>query len=298
MSAFAPQTTRGRAVAGPLSFQPHRVVPSQATGAIRSPLFSKKDLAGTNNKRPVGVTQRTRALVQSCFRAIRGQLRRRIVLAYAATLFSLGVLGGGALPAHASSTAAAATSSPIERVLQKTSPSIDQMIDRYVKEHMFDDDTYDPVESVYREAYDDATRGSYPRALREVTGLSLTGSQEAAASTSNEGGNALLKKLNIGGLLTSTLGALQSKAGLSESAAIMVLAGVFVVAGPCAFLFSGMIIGGMSKRNMNKVMKKRYGDTYTVDATPKAEEDVEAPDDDDEDDAEEDDDDDDEGDDE
>jgi hypothetical protein len=48
-------------------------------------------------------------------------------------------------------------------------------------------------------------------------------------------------------------------------------------------LFGMMMIGGVSKRNMNKVMKQRYGDTYTVDATIKPEEDVEAPDDEDDD---------------
>jgi hypothetical protein len=52
-----------------------------------------------------------------------------------------------------------------------------------------------------------------------------------------------------------------------------------------------MVIGGMSKRNVNNTMKKRYGDTYTVDATIKPEDDVEAPDDDDDDDEDDDDDD-------
>ena len=61
------------------------------------------------------------------------------------------------------------------------------------------------------------------------------------------------------------------------------IAASFVVAGPSAFLFVGMVIGGASKRNMNKVMKKRYGDSYTVDATIRTEEDVEAPDDDEDD---------------
>jgi len=53
------------------------------------------------------------------------------------------------------------------------------------------------------------------------------------------------------------------------------------VSGPSLFLVGGMVIGGFSKRSINKVMKDRYGDTYTVDATVKEPEDVEAPDDDD-----------------
>ena len=146
---------------------------------------------------------------------------------------------------------------------------------------MFDDDTYDPIESTYREAYDDATRGTYPQALREVTSSVL--GQEGVKSVSKE------ERSGIGLLLTTAISALQ-KRGLSETASVIVLAAAFVVAGPSLFLFVGMIVGGMSKRNINRVMKQRYGDTYTVDATVKEPEEVEAPDDEDEDEDDEDDD--------
>lgn len=170
----------------------------------------------------------------------------------------------------------------VESLLEKTSPSLDKIIDRYVKENMFNDDTYDPIESAYREAYDDAVKGTYPQALREVTGF---GSSQASPTQTSTGETnpivSFLSNIDIGALLTSLLTFLQNKLRLSESAAIMVLAAIFVVAGPSAFLFTGMIVGGMSKRNINRVMKKRYGDTYTVDATMKTEESVEAPDDED-----------------
>jgi len=59
----------------------------------------------------------------------------------------------------------------------------------------------------------------------------------------------------------------------------MILAASFVIAGPVAFAMGGMIIGGMSKRNLRKVFKVRYGDAYTIDATAKPDDDdVELPD--------------------
>lgn len=184
-------------------------------------------------------------------------------------------------PSHASTTTtaqAASTTSPIELVLQRTSPSLDRMVDRYVKSYMFADDSYDPVESIYREAYEDATVGQHPSALAEIKRQVLGDSKKVVAPTSE----------GFASWLTSTTKKLQQR-GMSESAAILVLASVFVIAGPSLFLFTGMIIGGISKRNIRRLMKKRYGDTYTVDATIKKEEVIEAPE--DEDDGDEDDDD-------
>ena len=85
---------------------------------------------------------------------------------------------------------------------------------------------------------------------------------------------------------------------MSESTAILLLAGTFVFAGPVLFATVGMMVGNQSKRQINSVMKQRYGDTYTVDATIKPDEDVELPDEDEDDDEDDDDDDDEEEDDE
>jgi hypothetical protein len=154
---------------------------------------------------------------------------------------------------------------------------------------MFDDDAYDPVESLYREAYHDATVGQHPRALAEVTGSALGsggfGIADASADAAGKGMR-LRSPITSEGFatwLTSTVQKLTQR-GMSETGAIVLLAGVFVIAGPSIFLFVGMIIGGISKRNIRSVMKKRYGDTYTVDATIRTDDEVKAPDDDDEDD--------------
>lgn len=192
--------------------------------------------------------------------------------------------------AHASATAtAASTHQPItERLLQYTSPKVDDLVDRYVRQHMFDDDysSLDPVSSTYREAYQDATVGRHPASLREITAEVWQGRDKQIAPTGS--GGAEEDGVNIGTLLTTAVNALQTKVGLSETTALLVLAGSFVVAGPSAFLLGGMIVGGISKRNMNRLFKKRYGEDYTVDASVKKEETVEAPDDEDDDDDEED----------
>lgn len=198
----------------------------------------------------------------------------------------------------------------MDNMLQKTSPSIDTLIDRYVQRYMFDDDTnnIDPIESLFREVNDDIkTGGKYPKAIQDIAD-SILYPQSTVSSVPTSAaitkGNLLLSKvrnmftniksMNIGTILISTISILQNKFGLSETVSIMILASVFVIAGPSIFLFMGMIIGGISKRNMNQLMKKRYGDTYTVDATIKQEEpEVTAPSDDDDEDDEDDNDDDD-----
>jgi hypothetical protein len=173
----------------------------------------------------------------------------------------------------------------MERVTQAISPSLDTMVHRYVKSHMFDDDVYDPVESIYREANDDAVVGKYPSALREIASSALGKADGGGGGMARNGDRGEdTAGASIAAALTGAIAALEKRTGLSQQAAILVLAGTAVVAAPMMGLFGMMMIGGVSKRNMNKVMKQRYGDTYTVDATSKPEEDVEAPDDEDDDD--------------
>lgn len=130
----------------------------------------------------------------------------------------------------------------------------EKVVDQYVQKHMFDDDVYEPVESVYREAVADKVQGSHPKALSEITSSVLGQDGIKIEKSSSSSG--------IGDLLLKAISFLQQK-GLSESMAIIILTGSFVVAGPVAFLIGGMMVGSQSKRQINSVMKKRYGDTYT-----------------------------------
>jgi len=155
------------------------------------------------------------------------------------------------------------------------SNSLDQMVDKYVKGHMFDDDAYDPVESIYKEAMDDRLKGTYPRDLKETTSSVLGQNVVKAEKKASDAG--------FSGGLMKTVSFLR-KQGLSEMQAIALMTGVFVIGFPSIALLVVMQIGFQSKRSMNKLMKERYGDTYTVDASEKKEEDVDIPDDDDDDD--------------
>eukprot|EP00339_Tiarina_fusa_P002568 CAMPEP_0117000426 /NCGR_PEP_ID=MMETSP0472-20121206/2770_1 /TAXON_ID=693140 ORGANISM="Tiarina fusus, Strain LIS" /NCGR_SAMPLE_ID=MMETSP0472 /ASSEMBLY_ACC=CAM_ASM_000603 /LENGTH=297 /DNA_ID=CAMNT_0004700111 /DNA_START=98 /DNA_END=991 /DNA_ORIENTATION=- len=209
------------------------------------------------------------------------KVRRSVGMLLSVAFFWFGAAGLKTNPSHASTEVA-----PISKSTNIFSASLDKMVDGYVKNHMFDDDVYEPVESVYREAVNDKLEGSYPKALSKVASSVLGQDGVKAVKQKSETG--------IGGLLLNGITFLKRRAGLSETAAIMVLTGSFVVAGPLAFAFVSMMVAGQSKRQINSVMKKRYGDTYTVDASIKVEDDVELPDEDEEgDDDEEDDDDDD-----
>jgi hypothetical protein len=191
-------------------------------------------------------------------------------------------------PRSAHAAAPGATAAAIaERVLERTSASVDTLIDRYVQSHMFDDDltVADPVTGTYKEARDDSASAKYPTTLHDmvaqIQGKDRLRDRVGRKGDDRRGGSALAA------LVTGVLRFLRGRVGLTDTAAVAVLAGVLILAGPSLFLLSGMIVGGISKRNMNKVFKQRYGEDYTVDATIRRDDDevaVEAPEDDDNDD--------------
>lgn len=176
------------------------------------------------------------------------KIRRSVGVLLSAALFWFGAAGLRTTPSHASTTVAPISSST-------RTATLDKMVDGYVKDHMFDDDAYEPVESVYREAIADKVKGSYPKTLSEIASSVL--GREGVKTDEQKSAS------GIGGLLLNSIKFLQRKAGLTETAAIIVLTGSFVVAGPLAFVVAGMMVGAQSKRQMNSVMKTRYGDTYT-----------------------------------
>jgi hypothetical protein len=256
--------------------------------ALGSPLFSAASSQQQQQpgKQPLQslfrrVMRSRLGLPTKALHVVTKKFRRSLTLALTVSFLWLGAASFSTLPSHAST---AAPSNPvIERLTQAYSPTLDTMVDKYVKQHMFDDDVYDPVESMYKEANDDAVSGKYPVALREIAQGAL-GDGGKMSRGDRDGGDSNTAGANVANMLTGAIAALEKRTGLSQQAAIIVLASFFVVAGPMMGLFGMMMIGGVSKRNMNKVMKQRYGDTYTVDATQKPEEDVEAPDDEDDDD--------------
>ena len=177
-----------------------------------------------------------------------GMVRRSLML-LALSMVVFNAVGIKTPPAHASTSVA-----PASRSKTKFLPSLDQIVDRYVRDHMFDDDVYEPVESIYREGINDKVRGTHPKALSEITSsvLGQDGLKVEKVSSQN----------SVGDWLMAATSFLQRK-GLSESSAIILLTGTLVVAGPIAFLLGLTMVGSQSKRQVKSVLKKRYGDTYT-----------------------------------
>lgn len=198
--------------------------------------------------------------------------RRCVLTMCTVILFWFGAAGTHTPVSHGSSSST--TTGTISRS-NIFSSSLDQMVDKYVKGHMFDDDVYDPIESIYREAMDDRLKGSYPKDLKETTS-SVLGQNVIKADKKTSGAG-------FSGSLMKTVSFLR-KQGLSEIQAIALLTGFFVIGVPSLFFFSLMQIANQNRRSMNRLMKSRYGETYTVDASEKMEEDVDIPDDDDDDD--------------
>jgi len=198
--------------------------------------------------------------------------RRSFLTMFTVVLFWFGAAGTHTPVSHGSSSS---ITNGVASRRSIFSSSLDQIVNKYVKGCLFDDDVYDPVESVYREAMDDILKGSYPKDLKETTS-SVLGQNVIKADKKASG-------TGFSGSLMKTVGFLR-KQGLSEMQAIALLTSVFVIGVPALFFGALMQIATQNKRSMNRLMKNRYGETYTVDASEKIEEDVDVPDDDDDDD--------------
>lgn len=207
--------------------------------------------------------------IVSCKSLLR-QCRVRLFTAAFAIWFALSSLHTPV--AHASSTTAAPEPPAVERVTVAETSQVDAIIDRYVEQHMFDDDIPTAFESTFREAYDDATTKQYPSALKQIMG-----SEQRNLLSSN-------RKRDWGQIFLGAVRFIQSKTGLNEVIVLGALSFLAVIVAPFTLLVSFMTINGISKRRMEAEFRERYGDTYSVDATLKPEETIEAPDDEDDDD--------------
>jgi len=195
---------------------------------------------------------------------------KRLAVTLCATFFLwFGSFGCQLPPANAASPSIA---------IQKILPSapLEKIVDRYVKDYMFDDDVYDPVESTFRETYDDVTSGEYPKALEDIT-VGILGKK---AVKKDDGGNGIIRGLQVVQKILVRL-------GFSEKAAQLTLAVATFSAMAGGFIISIGLVGSSIKAKMGRRMKKRYGDDFTMDASKpvkKANDDDEGDDDDDDDD--------------
>jgi hypothetical protein len=205
----------------------------------RLPLFGKF-LSRTTQQ---GAIQRISRLVNT--------FRKALATMCVSAMLLLG--SGPSSPAYASPSLSSIGAS-IERVLP--SATLDQMVTRYVKDHMFDEDTYDPVESIYREGYHDKTVGTYPKALKEIR-MKVVGKEKEV----KEEFNALKQLMGV----TAAL----EKLGLSKQASLAIVCTTGIIGAP--LILASLISSYMSfnKRRLVVSMKKRYGDDYSVDAAIK-----------------------------
>ncbi|KAL7570368.1 hypothetical protein ACA910_017207 [Epithemia clementina (nom. ined.)] len=178
------------------------------------------------------------------------------------------VWNSSATVSHAATTATS-TSTPIFH---------EKIVDNYIKNHMFDNENYDAVSSAYREANFDNTVGSHAAALQEITTSVLGESAKFVAKQSDS-----VASNPVGTILMSLVTFLE-KRGMSQMSAILLLTTIVFTSAPVIFLVGSMAISLMFKRGIVREMKARYGDSYTIDATIKRDDDIEAPDDDEDDD--------------
>jgi len=219
-----------------------------------------KSAANSSTRRPMTIwgnqLQKTSKATRQWVRGKQwmNQARRLAVTLCAALFLWVGAAGYSSPAAHAAPSFSTLPS--IETVLP--SASLDQMVDRYVKDHMFDDDVYDPVESAYRETHADVYTGTYPAALKDVTAGILG---KDAVVVRREGENRIIAVFQkAAALMTKYI-------GVSEKAAQIVLS-VGVFASMCISFVS--VFGGVSfvlKNGMRREMKKRYGDDFSMDAS-------------------------------
>ena len=219
-----------------------------------------------------GIFKRKRAQCASQIIRIWLKSRRSILTVCAVFLFWFGAAGTHTPVSHGSSSSVA---TEVVSQSSRISSALDQTVNKYVKGHMFDDDAYDPVESIYREAMDDRIKGTYPKDLKETTSSVLGQNVIKAGKKSSSRG--------FTGVLSKAMFFLKRQ-GLSEMQAIGLIACASLFGAPGLFFTIAMQVANQNKRSVTNMMTKRYGETYSTDASEKKEDDVEIPDDDDDDD--------------
>ena len=177
-------------------------------------------------------------------------------------------------PAHASSSATAATLSTTTKSLKQRlnifkTKSADELIDKYVQSKLFADDVYDPVESAYREAYADSltnkdtVAGAYPTLLAETAGEALGTSKSVSSllssSSKSVGTTATGKNDGITAVLIKASDILQSKLKVSASISYYILAATGIV-GVCVVpTMAGVLYQGIQRASIDKSEMKMYG---------------------------------------
>ena len=177
------------------------------------------------------------------------------------------------------------------------------MIDEYVRDRLFADDEYNPVESAYREAYadgltssasasvDGSTTGAYPTLLAETASTALGRKQDISTlvSASKTGGGAMgsgieaAKKDGITAILIKSSDFLQRRLRVSASASYYIIAASGILSLCVLPGTIGVLYQGFQRLQIDKSEMKMYGKIADMDATSKRVTDDDDDDDDDDD---------------
>lgn len=208
-----------------------------------------------------------RKRIQSAFQKLRHSFA--ILLASLAIFFSTSQIHTP--PAHASSTAI--TSKTSTSLLSKINPfrprSASELIDAYVRDRLFADDAFHPVESAYREALDDypssssssSEGGAYPALLAE-TAASALGRKDGSSlvlsrsihDPSQAGGNE-----GITGALIRASDFLQQRLKVSSSVSYYIIAAGLLVGGCVLPGTVGVAYQAFQRLQIDKSEMKMYG---------------------------------------
>jgi hypothetical protein len=180
------------------------------------------------------------------------------------------------------------------------------MINEYVRDRLFADDEYDPVESAYREVYADYSTGSgsgsevagaYPTLLAETASSALGRKQDVSSIVSSPSrgvGSGSMAKGGVGGtageqsgkndgitaVLIRTSDFLQRRLRVSASVSYYIIAASGILSLCVLPGTIGVLYQGIQRLQIDKSEMKMYGKIADMDATSKRE----SPDDDDDDD--------------
>ena len=163
--------------------------------------------------------------------------------------------------------------------------STNELIDKYVRDRLFADDEYDPVESAYREAYADSSSsssesstGSYPTLLAETASTALgkkqdistlLSSSKTTGGTSSSGGIDSAKKDGITAILIKSSDFLQRRLKVSASISYYIIAASGILSLCVLPGMIGVLYQGIQRLQIDKSEMKMYGKISDMDATRK-----------------------------
>jgi hypothetical protein len=168
-------------------------------------------------------------------------------------------------PALASTIAASKPSTSLLSKLNFFRPrTSEELIDKYIRDRLFADDAFDPVESAYREAFADypsGTEGAYPSLLAD-TAASALGRKDGSSlilsrgtSTAGESGG----NQGITGALIKASDVLQRRLGVSSSVSYYMIAAGLLVGGSVLPGTVGVAYQAIQRLQIDKSEMKMYG---------------------------------------